>query len=233
VSFRLCKIGICADDEDWFSRYSIGVMSIQRVALGRLSRSGTVTERCAPMLLVYMLVRAGCAYAEEPPVPTHGSVREPPARSPAPRLARPVAELPLQDLSAKFELPSDYSPHEYRALGPAPAGRESGAADLDGSPVALRASTAWDRLADYKTRGGIRLLTIWKSKFSSLSLQTGHGGRPSLQWSSRGFGGAPGATHGVLDRILASGIDRFEVFRHGLRVENPAGADRPADRHEN
>jgi hypothetical protein len=188
-----------------------------------------------------MLVRAGCAFADESES-TQSSGHESFARSPAPGTTAaasvparwPETESSIADLSSKFQLPSDYVPHEYRSLGPNPVRREPGTPNFDARPT-LRASTLVDRLADYKTRGGIRLLTLWNSKFSSLSLQTGHGGVPSLQWTSRGFGGTGGGgeTHGLLDRVLSSGIDRFEGFKHALRPVNPAAADRPADRRDN
>ncbi len=216
-------------------------MSIQRVACDRLSLSGRLGERCAPVLLAVLLVRAGCAFAEEPGSDTRGAEREPSVRGPSPgpaNFAMPpprwsTAELGAPEVAPKFQLPSDYSPREYRALGPGSAQREPGVAAGDARP-ALKATSAWGRLEDYKTRGGIRLLTLWKSKFSSLSIQTGHGGIPSLQWTSRGgLGGSAGTTHGVLDQLLSSGIDRLQVFKHGLHPLSPPVPDRPADRREN
>jgi hypothetical protein len=239
VIFRLCKLGVFADYRDQDIPYNIYLMSIQQTACDRLSRPGGGGERCVPVLLIVILFRTGCAFADEPDA-TQVSGQESFARSPAPGAAVasvtarwPETELSVADISSKFQLPSDYSPHEYRPLGPSSVRREPRAPSLDARP-ALRASTPWDRLADYKARGGIRLLTLWNSKFSSLSLQTGHGGVPSLQWTSRGFGGGGGGeTHGLLDRVLSSGIDRFEVFKHVLRPANPSSADRPADRRDN
>jgi hypothetical protein len=193
------------------------------------------------MLLAVLLVRAGCGFAEEPASETRGSEREPSVHSPAPgpvSVAVPpprwsTAEWTAAAVAPKFQLPSDYAPHEYRALGPETAERESGVGARDVRP-ALKATSAWGRLEEFKTRGGIRLLTLWNSKFSSLSIQTGHGRIPSLQWTSRGgLGGGAATTHGVLDRLLSSGLDRFEVFKHGLHPLVPPATDRPSDRRDN
>jgi hypothetical protein len=171
-----------------------------------------------------LLVRTGCAFAEEPAAMVHGSGRAPSDRNPAPDPSQgasaparwSVAEFSFTDVAPRFQLPSDYAPHEYRSLGAGLSRRQSAITDLDTRP-ALHASSAWDRLADFRTRGGIRLLTLWNSKLNSLSLQTGHGGRPSLQWTSRGFGGSRDTTQGVLDRLFATSIDRLDVARHALR----------------
>lgn len=216
-------------------------MSTQRVACDPLSRSASLGELCAPVLLAVLLVRAGCALAEEPTSETRGSEREPSVRSPAaaPGIAAisaprwSAAALAAPEVAPKFQLPSDYSPREYRALGPGSAQLESGAV-AGASRPALETTSAWGRLEDYKTRGGIRLLTLWKSKFNSLSIQTGRHGASFLQWTSRGgLGGGAGSTHGVLDRLLSSGMDRLEVFRHGLHPINATVPERPADRRDN
>jgi len=204
-------------------------MSIQRVAIGRLARSLPPSERGAFVLFVVLLVRAGCAFAEEPASSAQVPGREPPGRNPA-RLAD--AGFSFTDVAPKFQLPSDYSPREYRALGPTLPGREPRRDETAPNPT-LHASSAWERLADFRTRGGIRLLTIWNSKFNSLSLQTGRGGIPSLQWTSSGFGGGSSTTRGVLDRLLATGIDRFDVFKHAVRPVAAAPSDHPLDRRDN
>jgi hypothetical protein len=218
-------------------------MSIQRIESGRVQIGVDASGRCALALFIYMLIRTGCAFAEETAVAIPGAGREPQDRKPAPgaghdaiavdRWSAPEAS--FAEIAPKFQLPNDYSPHEYRALGTGLARRESVARDLDARP-ALRTSSAWDRLADYKTRGGIRLLTLWDTKFASLSLQTGHGGMAALQWTSRGFGGGGnggGGTRGLLDRLLSTSIERFDALRHALRPPSTATAELPAERRDN
>src|SRR5271170_4940350 len=49
----------------------------------------------------------------------------------------------------------------------------------------LRSTTVWQRMAEYRSKDGVRLLTLWESRGSTLSLQAGRRGDPSLQWTSR------------------------------------------------
>lgn len=62
-------------------------------------------------------------------------------------------------------------------------------------------TTVWQRLNEFRNRDRIRLLTLWESGASSVSLQTGKRGDPSLQWTSRLMNHG-GATHGLLDRLF-------------------------------
>ncbi len=70
---------------------------------------------------------------------------------------------------------------------------------------ALPSTSAWQRLADYRSQGRVQLLTLWESKRSTVSLQAGKHGGPSLQWSSR-LMNRGGATRGLLDRFVASSL---------------------------
>jgi hypothetical protein len=48
----------------------------------------------------------------------------------------------------------------------------------------LRGTTVWQRMTDYRSHDGVRLLTLWHAPGSSVSLQAGKHGDPSLQWTS-------------------------------------------------
>jgi hypothetical protein len=69
----------------------------------------------------------------------------------------------------------------------------------------LPSTSAWQRLADYRSQGRVQLLTLWESKRSTVSLQAGKHGGPSLQWSSR-LMNRGGASRGLLDRFVASSL---------------------------
>ncbi len=66
-------------------------------------------------------------------------------------------------------------------------------------------TSAWQRLADYRSQGRVQLLTLWESKQSTVSLQAGKHGGPSLQWSGR-LTTRGSTTRGLLDRFLASSL---------------------------
>ena len=62
-------------------------------------------------------------------------------------------------------------------------------------------TTVWQRLAEYRTRDRVRVLTLWESGASTVSLQAGKRGDPSLQWTSR-LMNRGGATRGLLDHFF-------------------------------
>jgi hypothetical protein len=62
-------------------------------------------------------------------------------------------------------------------------------------------STVWQQMADYKSRDRVRVLTLWESTGSSVSLQAGRHGDPSLQWTSRWMNHG-GSTKGLLDQLF-------------------------------
>ena len=65
--------------------------------------------------------------------------------------------------------------------------------------------TTWQRLNEYRSRDRVRVLTLWESGVSAISLQTDHKGDPSLQWTSR-FMNRGGASHGLLDQLFPTSI---------------------------
>ncbi len=72
---------------------------------------------------------------------------------------------------------------------------------LDDAPL-FRSTTVWQRLAEYKSHDRVQLLTLWESSGSSVSLQAGRRGDPSLQWTSR-LMNRGGSTQGLLDRLFS------------------------------
>ena len=80
-------------------------------------------------------------------------------------------------------------------------------------PSLLRGTTVWQRLSEYRSHDRVRVLTLWESSGSSLSLQAGKRGGPSLQWNSR-LMNRDGSTQGVLDRWFSTSLARAGV---GLR----------------
>jgi hypothetical protein len=68
----------------------------------------------------------------------------------------------------------------------------------------LKTTTVWQRLSEYRAaHDRIRLVTLWETQGSSLSLQAGKRGEPSLQWTSHA-GGGPG--RGLLDHVIATSL---------------------------
>jgi hypothetical protein len=63
----------------------------------------------------------------------------------------------------------------------------------------------WQRLNEYRTRDRVRVLTLWESGVSAISIQTDRKGDPWLQWTSS-LMNRGGASHGVLDQLFPTSL---------------------------
>jgi len=127
-----------------------------------------------------------------------------------------------------LDLPDPYGPfglsrgvlqpqRSYRSLDSVPNANEREFVEQRRLPV-LYESTFWQRLADYKVHGGIRVLTLLDLKGSTLALQAGHGASPSLQWTSRTVH-AGSAARGLLDHLFSVAPRRLEKPMPGREPE--------------
>jgi hypothetical protein len=91
---------------------------------------------------------------------------------------------------------TDFRPRKPTVFDPDPAVGAFGDAPM------LRGTTVWQRMAEYRSHDRVRLLTLWESSGSTVSLQAGKRGAPSLQWSSR-LMNHDGSTRGLLDHLLS------------------------------
>jgi hypothetical protein len=104
----------------------------------------------------------------------------------------------------KYQLPSLAETQSFPAKEFRPHGHSIFDADsrLNVADEALMPnSTIWQRLSEFRTHDRVQLLTLWESRASTISLQTGKRGDPSLQWTSRLMNHG-GATRGLLDRLF-------------------------------
>jgi hypothetical protein len=95
-----------------------------------------------------------------------------------------------------------FSPTEFRprkqGLEAAEPGSEAAVID---APM-LRDTSIAGELSEAKTQDRVRLLTLWQSRASSVSLQAGRHGAPSLQWSTPWMH-RDTPSRGLFDRLLA------------------------------
>ena len=71
------------------------------------------------------------------------------------------------------------------------------------------------RLQEYRSHDHVRVLTLWDTGASAISIQTDHKGDPSLQWTSHLFNRG-GATQGLLDHLFPGlGVRRHHTH-HAL-----------------
>jgi len=176
----------------------------ERLASGAASRRVRIGKPLSAVLVILILVRTGHALAGEQfaiaiapakqDLNGKSSVREPlPLTGPMFDLPKTyqATDLPAGDLMATGNFrPRGHSLREIEAPLGAP----------EDMPM-LQGTTMWERLADFRSHGRVRLLTLWEAGDNSVSLQAGKKGEPSLQWTSRSMNRG-GATRGLFDRLM-------------------------------
>ena len=94
-----------------------------------------------------------------------------------------------------------FSATDFRPRKPSVFDRDPAIGAFGDAPM-LHGTTVWQRMAEYRSHDRVRLLTLWESSGSSVSLQAGKRGDPSLQWSSR-LMNRGGSTRGLLDHLFS------------------------------
>lgn len=131
-------------------------------------------------LAVYGVARGGEAVAAD----AAPAFELPRAQFSAPLLAQPLLPPSFAAATAPVE-PEAFSASEFRP-------RKRGFLELNAGQNATRLSdmpTPEDnsiarQLAEFKSQDRLRLLTLWQTRASTLSIQTGRHAAPSLQWST-------------------------------------------------
>jgi hypothetical protein len=127
--------------------------------------------------------------------PTSAFMLLPPSSYPAVPSSYQAVDLPV------FK---SFSAAEFRPRGHSMLEKDSRLGDAEAAPM-LRGTTVWQRLSDYRSRDRVRVVTLWETGGSSVSLQAGKKGDPSLQWTSRVMNRG-GATRGLLDQLFATSL---------------------------
>jgi hypothetical protein len=161
------------------------------------ARCGTAREALAVAVMLYALTQSAEALAGDASANVVNDIQ--------PIVGgRPLSSAFVPERSQNSE--PQFPASEFRPLKPsilaAPPPTETESLD---QAQPLRSTSVWQRLADYRSQGRVQLLTLWESQHSSVSLQAGHHGGPSLQWTSR-LMNRGGATRGLLDRFVASSL---------------------------
>ncbi len=111
---------------------------------------------------------------------------------------------------------TEFRPRKHGLLDADPARSEVSVID---APIRRDTSLARE-LAEFKTQDRLRLLTLWQNRASSLSLQAGRHGAPSLQWSTPWMH-RDVSSRGLFDRLLT-------VSPRSFGASSPRGAARQA-----
>jgi hypothetical protein len=97
-----------------------------------------------------------------------------------------------------------FSTTEFRPRKRTVFDRDPAVSALTETPM-IHYTTVWQQLSEYKSHDRLQVLTLWESSGSSVSLQAGKRGDPSLQWTSR-LMNRGGSTRGLLDRFFSASI---------------------------
>jgi hypothetical protein len=170
---------------------------------------GARVERLLLGVALIALLRAGGARADDPLLQAQSGREAAPHTSyAAPALPVFTKHYTLSD--PLLTAPSDYrlsalpETKTYSAAEFRPRGRSIFDADprLSAPAGTLTADKNFlQRLNEYRSHDRVRVLTLWDTGASAISIQTDHKGDPSLQWTSHLFNRG-GATHGLLDQLF-------------------------------
>jgi hypothetical protein len=169
----------------------------------------------------FTLIRASEVLAADQPVnlsvtPDRNDRRPPMTISAAPfagiRDQRPASSAALSPVPPGYSLPPAAEPHAFSSTDFRPRGHSIFAADsviTNANDNLMVDKTVWQRLQEYRNRDSVRVITLWESGASAVSIQTNRKGDPSLQWTSR-LMNRGGATRGLLDRWTPASV--FKSF---------------------
>ena len=174
------------------------------------------------VLVLYSMVPGDASAADQPKSPAARGVADAQkaalAKISAPSFPAPFAFSAPRAVLSVFS-PTEFRPRRQGMLESAAAGREASVMD---APLLGDTSIAHE-LSEAKTQDRLRLLTLWQSRASSLSLQAGKRGAPSLQWSTpwmhRGA-----ASRGLFDRLLPVAPRSFGGAVRGAPGSRQTGA---------
>jgi len=173
---------------------------------GFAARCNSIRGRILPGLVLFTLVRTSEVLAGDPAsianptLDTVGKIRQssPFATS---MIAAPGGFTAPAAAEIKVFSATDFRPRKHSVFDGDPAVNTIGDAPM------LSGTTVWQRMAEYKSHDRVRLLTLWESSGSTISVQAGRRGDPSLQWTSR-LMNRDGSTRGLLDRLFSVSLVR-------------------------
>jgi hypothetical protein len=194
----------------------------------RRSRSNGLCECLLVSLALYSLAPGKASAGEQPQNPDARPNADTQKTARA-QIAAPSFPAPFSFSAPRAEIPG-FSPTEFRPRKPglleaAPAGSEASGND---APM-LRDTSLARELSEAKTEDRVRLLTLWQSRSSSLSLQAGKRGAPSLQWSTPWMH-RDAASRGLFDHLLNAAPRSFaSTIRAGGSRQAGAAPAKPLD----
>jgi hypothetical protein len=190
--------------------------------LDHAARCNGIRDRMLVGLVLFTLVRTGEALAGDQTF-VGNSALDPGAGKPRRSSPPAMATMATPQFFSAPALADNqgFSPTEFRPRKHTLFDHDPAVSSFGDAPM-FRGTTVWQRLSEYKSHDRVRLLTLWQSSGSTVSLQAGKHGDPSLQWSSR-LMNRGGATQGLLDRLFSVSLARAgNGLRNTARTTNAA-----------
>lgn len=166
----------------------------------RWSRGNGMRECLLMALVLYSLVPGDAAASDSPQSPAARRNADAQTLGRA-QIVAPSYPAPFVFVAPRAEVQA-FSPTEFRARKPGllEATAAADRAFVIDAPM-LRDTSIARGLSEAKSQDRVRLLTLWQTRASSLSLQAGKRGAPSLQWSTPWMH-RDAASRGLFDRWL-------------------------------
>jgi hypothetical protein len=185
-----------------------------------------VCDKTLVGLMLFTLVHTTEALAGEQ-APLSGNAAKPDfnARPQQTALSSPMFPIPAPYRAEPFTEVKTFSTRDFRPRGHSILERDPEVGAVESAPM-MSGTTVWQRLAEYRSHGRVRLVTLWETGSSSVSLQAGRRGDPSLQWTSR-LMNRGGATRGLLDEVLTTSLGGVG---RGLHIAPRATSTEPTGR---
>jgi hypothetical protein len=141
---------------------------------------------------------------DSPPTPGFGASGT--SNAPSPNAPNPRAPMSL-DAPALAD-PQTFSATEFRPRRSTASNAETGRSfDAAYDMPMQRALSLSEQMSDYRSHDRLQLLTLWETRGSTISIQAGKHGGPSLQWSSRTMSHGV-STRGLLDKLVSASLAR-------------------------
>jgi hypothetical protein len=161
---------------------------------GRTGRQPGVYDSLLLGLMILTLVRTSEALAGDAVKPDLYPISE------AVPLTASSVRIPVNYQALDVKADETVTMQDFRPRGRSMLEQYSPASGLLDAPL-ISNTTVWQRLSEYRAHDRLRVLTLWETGGSSVSLQTDRKGDPSLQWTSR-LMSRGASTRGLLDELF-------------------------------
>jgi len=168
----------------------------------RLPAAGRRGGLCGGFLVgvvMLTLLRAGEALAADQASAPGAAKPEPSDLRDSAPLSSSLFTVPNSNSVAGVPEPKAFSTKDFRPRGHSILDSEFHLNLAD--DTLMHDTSVWQQLSEYQIHNRVRVLTLFESRASELSLQAGKRGAPSLQWTSRLSNWRVGS-RGLLDRLF-------------------------------